>query len=92
MLPFLPEEEAAPPPVPTAVPVVRPLGDIKPHTAPGAGVMADGVADDGGGGGGSDSMGGDNQAGWDESPEPPKPGSGPMRPNVAARPSTGKPM
>ncbi len=59
MLPFLLEEEAAPPPVPTAVPAVRPLSDggTKPHDAPSAGVMAGGGAEDGrgdlAGGGGS---------------------------------------
>ncbi len=100
MLPFILEEETAPPPVPTAVPVVRPIsdGDIEPNNADGAGVMAGDAAEGlaGGGRGKSESMGGAEeaiQAGWAESPEPPKPGSGPMRPSVSAspRPGTGKP-
>jgi hypothetical protein len=97
MLPYIVEEDVAPPAVPTAVPAVRPLsdGDVEPHNAPEAGVMAGDADQDGGK---SESMGrlGEGeaiQAGWGQSPQPPKPGSGPMRPSVSAspRPATGKP-
>lgn len=98
MLPNILEEEAAPPPVPSALPVVRQLSngyDIEHHNAPSVGVMTEDAVEDGhmdlarGGGKKSDSMGGTGeaiQAGWAESPQPPKPGSGPMRPSVSASP------